>query len=125
MTLKSSPHEVVRQLESLGESEVRKRLPLGEFGDVGSELRLVVDTWQLASQESSRKVALDARSEARADESLSISREAISVARRALVNSRLANIIAISAIIFSGITAIVAASTKFIPLLRWLRDLWP
>src|SRR5439155_2500461 len=77
-------YKFLQELESLGEEEVRRRLPSGDYGDVGTPMREVVNEW-LAFKESEREAAAEARSEARAAEALSISREANLLSRKALI----------------------------------------
>lgn len=119
-----NPYDVLPELESLGETEVCRRLPTGEFGEEDSILRSVVENW-LASQESVRKAAAEARSETREEAMLSTAREANSIALKARSEARRANIIAIIAMILSTITAIIATSDKFILVLQWLGVLKP
>ena len=83
----------IEQLESLEPDEVRRKLSAGEFGDVDSPSRNRVEAWL--------KLKVESLSEAREEESLSIS-------RKALRNSERATRIAISAIILSISMAILA-----------------
>ena len=76
-----------RELDAIDEKAVRYSLAKGEYGAPGSKSYDIVLAW-LAIKEA-----------ARADESLSISRKALS-------NSQLATRIAISAIVLSAIMAI-------------------
>jgi hypothetical protein len=86
-----SKDSLLDQLEKFGkEQDVRTRLAQGHYH---SELIPIVMEW-LRRKEEARSSAAAARSEAREEESLSIS-------RKALDNSRLATRIAISAIILS------------------------
>lgn len=89
----------VADLEKLGEDEVRKRLIKGNYGHGPGEPYSVVTVWLQSKG--------DAREESRAAISLSIS-------RKALVNSRIATIIA-------AIAMMVAASDKLTALLHWLK----
>lgn len=82
------------KLESLGPEEVRLRLSLRTWSPIDKEF---AEEW-LAHEDGKAERAATARSEARSEESLSIS-------RKALVNSRLATRIAISAIVLSIIMA--------------------
>ncbi|HEY3154114.1 MAG TPA: hypothetical protein VGK65_20815 [Candidatus Binatia bacterium] len=86
--------KLVKELERLGEEEVRKGYISGRFGSPGSTKALVTERW-LAELDSKRRSA-------REEETLAIARDALS-------NSRRANIIAIIAMIFSAAVAIIAA----------------
>ena len=90
----------VAELEELGESEVRAMLARGDGWATLENRRAVAHGW-LQSREAARAAAASARSEARAEENLSIS-------RRALRNSERATRIAISAITLSIFMAILA-----------------
>lgn len=83
-------NKLITELESSGESAVRKQLPSGRYGSIGSDIRSRVDDW-LRGKEAERE-----------EETLKIAKKALSVARRA-------NIIAGTAILFSVAAAIIAA----------------
>jgi len=91
------PDDLIKRLEELGESEVRKRT----FGDPGSPNDGVVQAW-LRRKEIEREEARNVRQEAREEENLSISRKAIRIAKWAII-------ISIVAITVSTITAIIIA----------------
>jgi hypothetical protein len=88
-------------LEKLGEAEVRRRLQNEGFGQPGSQNYSSVQEW-LSAKKREREDALNARREAREEESLSISRKALRISKWAMI-------IAIAAIVFSTITAIFIA----------------
>jgi len=91
------------KLEDKGEDAVRIDFAKGIYA--GTKASLVQD-W-LRNLDEKREAAFLARSEAREDESLSIS-------RKALRNSERANTIAISAIVLSIITAIAVAIIEYL-----------
>ena len=93
--------DLLTELERLGEEEVRAKQLRTEFGSIDSPRYQVVDNWLCSKR--------DARSEVRAKEALSISREANLLSRDALSTSRRANTIAIIAMILSVIATISAA----------------
>lgn len=86
------------RLEAMGEDAVRNGLLQGIPPADGSEHRSAVEGW-VKMKEAERSSAASTRKEAREEETLSI-------ARKALSNSRLATRIAISAIALSIIMAI-------------------
>ena len=86
------------KLEAMGEDSVRKGLIQGIPPADGSEHRLAVEGW-VEMKAAERSAASASRKESREEESLSISRKALS-------NSRLATRIAISAIVLSIAMAI-------------------
>lgn len=86
------------RLDAMGEDSVRKGMLQGIPPADGSEHRLAVEGW-LKMKAGERSAASSARKEAREEETLSI-------ARKALSNSRLATGIAISAIALSIIMAV-------------------
>lgn len=86
------------RLEAMGEDAVRQQVALGLAGTPGSEHNSAVLSW-LKNKEDERSAAVVSRKEAREEESLSISRQA-------LANSRLATRIAISAIGLSILMAL-------------------
>ena len=88
--------------EKEGEPQVRIRLAAGTLGDRGDLFGAAQEWLRLKDEE---------RNERRAS--------------KAEIIARRANIIAISAIILSGITAISAASDKVILFLRWFDILKP
>ena len=95
-------YENLPWLESLGEAKVRELLPTGEFGERGSNLYLLAESW-LASKESIRKTE-------REEEALSIARSADSNAKEALriaQHNRAIAIIAASAAIVAIIVSII------------------
>lgn len=104
MELRGYDREKLHQeWERLGEREVRRRVLQNEYAEVGTPLREAVDEW-LSAKETDRRLALEDRMEERAEETLSI-------ARRALVNSRWANIIAI-------IATVIALAAIVIPVIK-------
>jgi len=92
---------LTNDLENLGEPEVRRRLALGGFGNPGCQNYVFTEEW-LRSKELEREAVLNARREAREEESLSISRKALRISYAAII-------IAIMAILFSTATAICIA----------------
>ena len=89
---------IISRLESIGESEVRARLPFGDFGDVLSHpYRRVTEDW-LSAKASKRAEADSAKRDAREAESLSIAKEANDIARSASKWALYAAIIATVAI---------------------------
>ena len=103
----------IADLEKLGEPEARRRLLKGNYGHSGETFSRV-KAW-LDSKEDARKSEADSRAERREEESLSIAREANSLARKAFLNSRRANNIAITAMILSAATAIIVAIIQWLP----------
>jgi CHASE3 domain sensor protein len=85
---------MIKELQQLGEKTVKTRLLNGDYGQPLSINYECVNAW-LSSTESER-------ADARAEESLSIS-------RKALRNSKWATVIAIIAIVLSTMTAIIIA----------------
>src|SRR5437870_3186603 len=100
------------KVESLGELEVRRRIPLGEFGSPGSAELTAVEQW-LSAAESARKVASESRAEERESAALyeakkanffaeyanRLAETANSLASAANWRAALANIIAVAALI--------------------------
>lgn len=76
------------KLESLGEEKVRRLLPSGIWGEIGSPMRPKVDDWL-----ESKQVARQIESVSIAREAASAAREAVSVAREANMSARSANIL--------------------------------
>jgi hypothetical protein len=120
--------ELIRELEKIGEAEVRARLARGAFGMVGSSKSTAVKSW-LNSKEAERcaarerKALLNAeeaystarKAAAAADEATSDSRKAMTLSRLAAANSHRANVIAIVAMVCSilGVmTAVITAIFK-------------
>jgi ferric-dicitrate binding protein FerR (iron transport regulator) len=117
----SGENELLRELEKIGEAEVRSRLARGEFGMVGSSKSTAVKAW-LNSKEVERYAARESKAlwnaeeaystarkaAAAAAEATSDSREAMTLSRLAAANSRRANVIALVALGCS-ILAIMAA----------------
>jgi len=113
--------DLVRELEKIGEAEVRTRLSRGEFGMVGSSKSTIVKAW-LNSKESERRAALESKALANAEEAYSTartaaaaaseavfnSREAMTLARLSAASSRRANVIAIVATICSAVALMIA-----------------
>jgi hypothetical protein len=107
------------ELASLGEAEVRIRIANQRYSSSNHE-RSLAEEW-LRQEEASRTSEAAAKRDAREEETLAIARDALSISERATksseraneiadsarVNSRRANIIAISAIVLSIITAII------------------
>ena len=112
-------HDLVTELERIGEEEVRTRLARGEFGMVGSSKSTAVKAW-LSSQEAERRVARETKALSISDEAystartaasaaaeaISDSREAMTLSRLAAATSRRANVIAIVAMICSIVAVI-------------------
>lgn len=90
--------KLFERLEAMGEEAVRHDVALGLAGNPGSEHNNAVRFW-LKHKEDERAAAAASRKESREEESLAISRKALS-------NSRLATRIAISAIVLSIVLAI-------------------
>lgn len=115
-------NDFVKELERIGEADVRARLARGEFGMVGSSKSKVVNGW-LNVKESERSAARETKADSISEEALSTARradaaaaeavsesgEAISVGRLAVSVSRRANVIAIVAMVCSLIAVITAA----------------
>ena len=113
--------DLVRELEKIGEAEVRTRLSRGEFGMVGSSKSTAIKAW-LNSKESERRAALESKALANAEEAYSTartaaaaaseavfnSREAMTLARLSAASSRRANVIAIVAMICSAVALMIA-----------------
>jgi hypothetical protein len=95
--------EFFAKLDASTELEVRTRLAAGNYNKQHAAL---AQEW-LARKTEARESEAATRAEAREDESLSISREALRISERA-------NSIAISAIILSAATAIIVAVIQFI-----------
>ena len=116
----SREHDLVTELESIGEAEVRTRLARGEFGMVGSSKSTAVKAW-LSSKEAERRIARETKALSISDEAYSTartaasaaaeavsdSREAMTLSRLAAATSRRANVLAIVAMICS-IVAVIA-----------------
>ncbi|HEX6436401.1 MAG TPA: hypothetical protein VF182_04670 [Candidatus Binatia bacterium] len=113
--------DLARELEKIGEAEVRTRLSRGEFGMVGSSKSTAVEAW-LNSRESERRTALESKALSNAEEAYSTARTAHAAASEALFNSReamtlgrlsaatshRANVIAIVAMICSAVAITIA-----------------
>jgi len=113
--------DLVRELERIGEAEVRKRLLRGDFGMVGSSKSTAVEAW-LNFRESERRAALESKALANAEEAYSTARTAAAAASEAVVNSReamtlsrlsaasshRANVIAILAMVCSAVAVMIA-----------------
>ena len=113
--------DLVRELEKIGEAEVRTRLSRGEFGMVGSSKSTAIKAW-LNSKESERRAALESKALSNAEEAYSAartaaaaaseavfnSREAMTLARLSAASSRRANVIAIVAMICSAVALMIA-----------------
>jgi hypothetical protein len=107
-------NDLLTELETIGEAEVRTRLARGEFGMVGSCKSTAVKAW-LNSKESERRAARETKAlstseeaystahtaAAAAAEAVSRSREAMTLSRLAAANSRRANVIALVALVCS------------------------
>jgi hypothetical protein len=113
--------DLVKELERIGEAEVRTRLARGEFGMVGSSKSRAVEAWlnlkvserraaretkALSTSEEAHSTAL--RADAAAAEAVSHSREAMSSSRLAASLSRRANVIAMIAMTCSLVATIIA-----------------
>ena len=117
----SLDNDLVRELEKIGEAQVRTRLSRGEFGMVGSSKSTAVKAW-LNSRESERRAALESKALSNAEEAYSTARTAHAAASEALFNSReamtlgrlsaasshRANVIAIVAMICSAVAVVIA-----------------
>jgi hypothetical protein len=107
-------NDLLTELETMGEADVRTRLARGEFGMVGSSKSTAVKAW-LNSKESERRAARESKALANSEEAystartaaaaaadaLSHCREAMTLSRLAAANSRRANVIAIVALVCS------------------------
>lgn len=85
---------MIDRLEAMPLEQARRELASSTFGAVGSPNHRFASSW-LAVKEAEERDIRDTRIE--------------SLSRKALFNSRIANIIAIAAIVFSVITAITIA----------------
>ena len=117
----SLDNDLVRELERLGEAEVRTRLSRGEFGMVGSSKSTAVKAW-LNSRDSERRAALESKALSNAEEAYSTARTAAAAASEAVLNSReamtlgrlsaasshRANVIAVIAMICSAVAVMIA-----------------
>jgi hypothetical protein len=117
----SLDNDLVRELEKIGEAEVRARLLRGEFGMVGSSKSTAVKAW-LSSRESERRAALESKALSNAEEAYSAARTAAAAASEAVFNSReamtlgrlsaasshRANVIAIVAMFCSAAAVVIA-----------------
>ena len=90
---------IIKRLEDLGINKSREAMLNGVFGDIGSPNHKIASSW-LSSKEKEEADAVSLRAEEREEESLSISRKAVLLAKSA-------NIIATIALIISIIIAIV------------------
>jgi hypothetical protein len=102
------------EYEKVGESKVRELLAAGRFGNPGSYNHDKASSW-LKLLDDKRALVSAERAEAREEEKLFISRRALqssieanSIASRARDDARSARRIALIAVIFSGIIAIMA-----------------
>jgi uncharacterized protein (DUF1697 family) len=107
-------NDLLTELETMGEADVRTRLARGEFGMVASSKSTAVKAW-LNSKEFERRAARETKAlsnseeayciartaAAAAAEAVSHSREAMTLSRLAAANSRRANVIAIVALVCS------------------------
>ena len=114
-------NDLLTELETMGEADVRTRLARGEFGMVGSSKSTAVKAW-LNSKESERRVARETKALSNSEEAystartaaaaaadaLSHCREAMTLSRLAAANSRRANVIAMVALVCS-ILAVMSA----------------
>jgi hypothetical protein len=92
--MKSNEKHIIEKLESMSLEDARVAIATGIVGDVGSPNHAFAISW-LSVKEAASRDAKEA--------------ETLSIARKALRNSKWANIIAIAAIVFSVITAIIIA----------------
>jgi hypothetical protein len=120
----SLDNDLERELEKIGEAEVRSRLARGDFGMVGSSKSTAVKAW-LDSKESERRSARETKAlsnseeaysmacsaAAAAAEALSKSREAMTHSQLAAANSRRAIVIAIVAMACSIVAVFTAVMT--------------
>jgi hypothetical protein len=118
----SLDRDLITELEKMGEADVRARLSRGEFGLLGSSKSRAVNAW-LNNKESERKAARETKALSMSEEALLIARradkaasaavsqsgEAMSVGRLAVTASHRANVIAIFAMICSFLAVIAAA----------------
>lgn len=79
--------DLEKELEKIGESEVRARLARGDYGMVGSSKSRTVNKW-LSSKNSERQYARDTRALSVSEEASSIARNAESVAAEAVAQAR-------------------------------------
>ena len=94
--------QILQECEHFGENEVRCKLYSGEYP--GSQDRSLVEGW-LHDKESVREQLLSTRREAREEESSSIVKQALSMAREQARWAKWATIIATTAIIIATIVA--------------------
>jgi len=95
--------DVLRDLEKHGESWAKGKLAAHAWSDPA--VVAFVSSWL-----EERSAAADARREAREEETLSISRDANSIARKALEQAKWANRLAIAATIIAIIAMFIAKS---------------
>ena len=99
--------KIIDRCEATGESAVRSGLVAGDWGDSPSHpVRRIVETW-LAAKDNAAASASAARRDAREEETLSSAKEANSIARSALHNSKMANI-------WAAIAALIATIAMYI-----------
>ena len=98
---------IFKKCEALGEEDVRNKSPHWD-----SRKREFSEEW-LRIQESKRETARLNRSEEREEESLSISRKALRISESAVLSSKRAKNIAISAFVLSIIMAIYEIMKHF------------
>lgn len=98
----TTQEDVIKRLDDLGIKEARKHMLNGMFGHVGSPMHDIALSW-LTTKEKEEADVISLRAEEREEESLSISRKALLLAKSA-------NIIATIALIISIIIAIVMYS---------------
>jgi hypothetical protein len=90
------------RLKEMGLKEVKENIAQGKAGSVGSEHHNSVLAW-VALEEEALSAASSAKRDAREEETLSI-------ARQARADAKLANIIAIAAIIIAIVAIVVSKS---------------
>lgn len=99
-------NKLLQELELLGETEVRRRLPSELYGAKGSPMRSIVDEW-LDTKESARRVASEVREEEALEETRKANRLAEVASSLDKTDNRRASFATILAII-ATIAAIMA-----------------
>lgn len=82
---------LIEELEAMSLDQARKTIASGQLGAIGSPNHSVASEWLAAREATARDTREDA---------------SLSVARKALSNSRWANVIAIAALVISTLTAV-------------------
>ena len=106
-------NRTIAQLESLGEQEVRRLLPLGQWGELESAMRTCVEDW-LRANEATREaesIAVAREANAVAREANTLARSANSTAQEALRTARQQRTIAMIAIVIAAVSIIATIMT--------------